>query len=149
MTSGPDYCRGDYEIKTDVAVFDLVRVHGWLSNDAYWSPGIPLQVVEKAFSNSLAFGVFHASQGQVGVARMITDQATFAYLADVYIDRQHRGQGLGKWLIAAIMTHPALQGLRRMMLATSDMHALYREFGFGELAKPELLMEQVNPDVYR
>jgi GNAT superfamily N-acetyltransferase len=149
MTGDADCLRGDYDIKTDVTAFDFIRVHDWLSNDAYWSPDIPLNVVERAFSNSLAFGLFHAKQGQVGVARMITDRATFAYLADVYIDPQHRGQGLAIWLMETIMAHTELQGLRRMMLATSDMHALYRKFGYTKLANPEIIMEQVKPDIYK
>lgn len=137
-----------YVICTNVIDFDFPKVHNWLSN-AYWSEGIPMETVVKAFTNSLAFGLFHRENGQVGCARMITDRATFAYLADVFIDESERGQKLGHWMMDVIMAHEELQGLRRIMLATSDMHPLYRQFGFTEPAKPEILMEKVVPDIYR
>jgi N-acetylglutamate synthase-like GNAT family acetyltransferase len=136
-----------YYITTSLPEFDLDRVHGWLSG-AYWSRGIPLETVVKAFTHSLSFGLFHKDQGQVGCARMITDRTTFAYLADVYIDDAHRGNGLGVWLMEVIMAHRDMQGLRRLMLATADMHPLYRRFGFDTLAKPEMLMEKVGQDLY-
>lgn len=141
-------CQQPYSISTDLIGFDLQRVHQWLSTDAYWSKGIPFDTVARAFEGSLSFGLFHEADGQVGVARMVTDKATFAYLADVYIAPGHRGQGLGKTLMDYIMSHEDLQGLRRMMLATSDMHPLYRKYGFTDLSKPDLLMERVIPDIY-
>lgn len=141
--------RGDYRITTDNTAMDLARVHRWLSADAYWSAGIPADIVERSFENSLAFHLLHKTDGQVGVARMITDRATFAYLADVYIDCSHRGGGLGRWLMEVITAHPDLQGLRRQMLATSDMHPLYEKFGFTALSEPDILMEKRDPDVYR
>jgi len=137
-----------YFICTNIIDFDFSKVHHWLSN-AYWSEGIPLETVVRGFTNSLAFGLFHKDKGQVGCARMITDKATFAYLADVYIDESERGNGLGCWLMEVVMGHPELQGLRRMMLATADMHPLYRKFGFVEPAKPDRLMEKVSPDIYK
>ncbi|NVJ99258.1 MAG: GNAT family N-acetyltransferase [Alphaproteobacteria bacterium] len=137
-----------YFICTNIIDFDFVKVHHWLSN-AYWSEGIPMETVVKGFTNALAFGLFHKEKGQVGCARMITDKATFAYLADVYIDASERGSGLGYWLMEVIMAHPELQGLRRIMLATADMHPLYRKFGFNEPAKPDRLMEKLSPDIYK
>jgi N-acetylglutamate synthase-like GNAT family acetyltransferase len=99
-------------------------------------------------ANSLCFGLFFR-QSQVGLARVITDKATFAYLADVYVLEAHRGQGLCKRLLEAIQGHPDLQGLRRFMLATRDAHGLYRQFGFEPLANPSRMMEIVKPNVYR
>jgi GNAT superfamily N-acetyltransferase len=136
-----------YTITTDRARLDSVAIHAFLTR-SYWSPGIPLATVERAIANSLAFGVLHGEE-QVGFARVVTDRATFGYLADVYILEAHRGQGLGRRLIEAILAHEDLQGLRRFMLATRDAHALYAGFGFRPLAAPERLMEIVRPDLYR
>jgi GNAT superfamily N-acetyltransferase len=96
----------------------------------------------------LCFGLFHGKD-QVGLARIVTDSATYAYLCDVYVLEDHRGKGLGKWLMERVMAHPALQGLRRFTLATRDAHGLYRQFGFRELSKPESIMEILRPDIYR
>ncbi|UTW57352.1 GNAT family N-acetyltransferase [Kordiimonas sp. SCSIO 12603] len=139
-----------YYISTDYSEFDTSKMIKWLSEDAYWSTGVPFEVMDRGFSNSLAFGVFEASGNLVGIARMITDRATFAYLADVYMDPDHRGKGLGEWLMEIIMAHPNLQELRRMMLATSDAHGLYEKFGFSKISKTdERLMEIVRPDIYK
>lgn len=138
-----------YRVSNASDDFDLARVHGWLSEDAYWSKGISRDLVARAFANSLAFHVLHQSDGQVGVARMITDRATYGYLADVYVAPAHRGLGLGNFLMEAITAHPDLQGLRRQLLATSDMHYLYEKFGFGPPSKPEILMEKLGPGAYR
>jgi len=138
-----------YRISNDANDFNLARVHQWLSDDAYWSKGISKDLVERGFSNSLAFHLIHNTIGQVGVARMITDQASYAYLADVYIHPDHRGLGLGTMLMEHITAHPKLQGLRRQMLATSDMHSLYEKFGFAALSKPEILMEKLGDEAYR
>jgi GNAT superfamily N-acetyltransferase len=135
-----------YEITCDSRFFDLAAIHGFLSQ-SYWSPGIPRTVVERAIANSLCFGVLHQGK-QVGFARVVTDKATFAYLADVYILPEHRGKGLSRRLIQQIIQHPDLQGLRRMLLATRDAHALYAKFGFKPLAAPERVMEINNPNVY-
>jgi len=136
-------------MSTNYADFDMDRVFQWLSHEAYWSKGIPRTTLERSFENSLAFGLFHESEGQVGVARMVTDKAVFAYLADVFIAKNYRGFGLGQWLMEVILQHPDLQGLRRMLLATSDMHALYRKFGFSDAHGSKLLMEIVRPDIYQ
>jgi len=135
-----------YEITSDVTRFDIGAVHAFLSQ-SYWSPGIPRAVVERAIANSVCFGVLHEGQ-QVGFARVVTDKATFAYLADVYILPEHRGKGLSRRLMERVIRHPDLQNLRRMLLATRDAHALYAKFGFKPLAAPERIMEIHNPAVY-
>jgi N-acetylglutamate synthase-like GNAT family acetyltransferase len=135
-----------YEIICDATRLDIGAIHVFLSQ-SYWSTGIPRAVVERAIANSLCFGVFHKGQ-QVGLARVITDKATFAYLADVYIVPEHRGKGLSQRLMEQVIEHPDLQGLRRMLLATRDAHALYAKFGFKPLAAPERIMEIHNPNVY-
>jgi len=145
----PTHSHDVYRISNDIADFDLERVHRWLSEDAYWSKGISIELVERGFSNSLAFHLLHDIDGQVGVARMITDQASYAYLADVFINPDHRSRGLGIFLMEHIAAHPNLQGLRRQMLATSDMHGLYEKFGFTALSKPEILMEKLGDGAYR
>ncbi|SHO54601.1 acetyltransferase [Vibrio quintilis] len=104
--------------------------------------------MQKAIANSLCFGVYKDSGEQVGFARMITDKATFAYLSDVFISETHRGAGLSKWLIHEIVSHPELQGLRRIVLATSDAHGLYEQYGFKPIANPEIFMQIWQPDVY-
>lgn len=136
-----------YSISTEKPRLDVGAIHAFLSR-SYWSPGIPLEVVQRAIDHSLCFGVFHGAD-QVGFARVITDRTTFAYLADVYILEGHRGKGLSKWLMSVIMGHADLQGLRRFMLATRDAHGLYRSFGFREPAHPSRLMEIVKPNAYQ
>lgn len=119
-----------YVVSTDPARLDIDRIHRFLAG-AYWSPGIPRAIVEGAIRNSLPFGLYAASGAQAGFARAITDRATYAYLADVYVEMPHRGRGLGRFLVACVLGHPDLQGLRRWALATSDAHGLYERFGFG------------------
>ena len=135
-------------ISTDPAELDLALVHRFLSTEAYWSRGIPEATVARALANSLCFGAYLHGVGQVGFARVVTDQATFGYLADVFVLPEHRGRGYAKQLVAAVMAEPRLQGLRRVMLATADAHALYAGFGFRAPARPEVLMEIHRPDVY-
>jgi GNAT superfamily N-acetyltransferase len=122
----------EYEISTDRARLDLDSIHRFLSTEAYWSPGVAREVVERSIEYSLPFGVYLGDE-QVGFARVVTDRATFAWIADVYIESGHRGGGLGKRLVAAILEHPELQGLRRWLLATADAHGLYRRFEFDEV----------------
>ena len=136
----------EYRISHNQAEMDEVAIHSYLTR-SYWAQGIPLDLVKKSISNSLCFGVFH-EHTQVGFARIVSDLTTFAYLADVYVLEAHQGQGLGKMLISAVMDHPDLQGLRRMMLATHDAHGLYRQYGFTALKHPENLMERHRPAVY-
>jgi GNAT superfamily N-acetyltransferase len=142
-----DHHRGEYSITTDRRRFDLVAIHAFLTR-SYWSPGVPADVIERAIANSLAFGLLHGA-AQIGFARVVTDKATFAYLADVYILEPYRGKGLATWLIKAIQGHEDLQGLRRFMLATRDAHGLYAQFGFEELSNPSRLMEILKPNVYQ
>jgi GNAT superfamily N-acetyltransferase len=129
----------DYEISNARERLDVERVHRFLSTEAYWSPGVARETVERSIENSMPFGVYLGEE-QVGFARVVTDRATFAWIADVYIEAGHRGHGLGKRLVAAILGHPELQGLRRWMLGTADAHGLYRQFGFDGLARPERFM---------
>nr|WP_083686385.1 GNAT family N-acetyltransferase [Rhodoferax koreense] len=135
-----------YDISDDAARLDIDAIHAYLTR-SYWSPGIPRDLVARAVQGALCFGVY-CQGSQVGFARVITDRATFAYLSDVYILEPHRGRGLSKRLMAAVFAHPALQGLRRFMLATKDAHGLYRQFGFAEVARPERLMEILNPNAH-
>jgi GNAT superfamily N-acetyltransferase len=135
-----------YTISTDASGFDLDMIHGFLTN-CYWAEGISRDVVRRSIENALCFGVFEYDK-QVGFARVITDYATYAYIGDVFILESHRGKGLGKQLMHAIMSHPGLQNLRRWSLVTQDAHGLYKQFGFTPLAKPDGYMEIRNPNVY-
>ncbi len=141
-----EWRRDSYLISTDQALLDVSVIHGFLTN-SYWAAGIPLKIVERSIEHSLAFGLYHGER-QIGFARVITDYATFAYLADVFILEDFRGRGLGEWLIEAVMSHPELQGLRRWMLVTRDAHGLYRKSGFEDLKRPASIMEKTCPDIY-
>lgn len=136
-----------YEITTDRSRMDVDAIHAFLSG-SYWSPGIPRPTVERAMQSSLCFAVLCEGR-HAGFARVITDRTTFAYLADVHVLEAHRGRGLSKRLMEAVLQHPDLQGLRRMMLATRDAHGLYEKYGFTPLASPAMMMERHDPDVYR
>jgi len=138
----------DLRISDDPADVDLDVVHGFLSTDAYWCQGIPRALVAKAVANSLCFSAWLDGR-QVGFARIAGDRATFGYLADVFVLPAFRGRGISKALVAAAMAHPEVRGLRRLMLATRDAHALYAGFGFAAPARPESLMEVYRPDLYR
>ncbi len=138
-----EWQQGDYVISTDRARLDISFIHDFLSNTSYWAQGRSLNVVRRSVDNSLNFGVFNGDK-QVGFARVVTDYATFAWLADVFIVSGHRGHGLGRWLIQIIIAHPQLRGLRRWILATRDAHGLYRRFGFNELDEPRRWMERHN-----
>lgn len=136
-----------YEISTDPSRLQLDAIHAYLTR-SYWSPGIPKEVVARAIANSMCFGIYLGVAGapghgdtQVGFARVVTDKASFAYLADVYVLEEHRGQGLSKRLVEAVLGHPELQGMRRFLLATRDAHGLYAQFGFNPVARPQSLME--------
>jgi len=145
-TAPIELVRGEYLISTDRSRIDVAAVHAFLSQ-SYWSPGIPEDVVRRGIAGAVCFGMYHG-HAQVGFARVITDQATYAYLADVYVLEAHRGRGLAKWLMEVIMSHPALQGLRRFALSTRDAHALYRQFGFEVVANPERQMEIMRRNIY-
>lgn len=132
---------GDYTISDDKTRLDIPLIQQFLSQESYWAQNVPLDVVERSITNSLCFGVYQGNN-QVGFARVITDQATFAYLCDVFILPEHRGKGLSKQLIETISNWPSLQGLRRWVLATRDAHTLYEQFGFTALDKPEIFMQR-------
>ena len=138
--------QGEFEISTDPSRIDLAVVHGFLTN-SYWAKGVPMETMQRAVQQSICFGIYQGPN-QGGFARVITDRATFAYLADVFVLESHRGKGLSKWLMQCIKSHPDLQGLRRWILATQDAHGLYRQFGFTPLANPDRWMELHNPAVY-
>ena len=138
-----------YEVSTDPARLDITAMHAYLTR-SYWSPGIPYATVERAAHNSLCFGLYEKSTGrQVGLARVVTDHATFAYLCDVYVLEEHQGRGLGKLMMRAVMAHPALTGARRAMLGTRDAHSLYRRYGFAAPPDDGVLMQILRPDMYR
>ncbi|MCQ8878568.1 GNAT family N-acetyltransferase [Pseudoalteromonas shioyasakiensis] len=137
----------EYEISDDKSRLDINTIHHFLAH-SYWAEQIPIEIVEKAIAGSLCFGVYNSNE-LVGFARVITDAATFGYLADVFILEQHRGKGLSKLLMQQIMAHPDLQNLRRFCLATSDAHQLYTQFGFTSLTAPETMMEIRVADIYK
>ena len=139
-----EWSRGEFVISDDPGRLDLDVVHGFLTR-SYWAEGIPRKTVERAIAHSIPFGLYHlaGTEALVGFARVVSDHATFAYLADVFVLDSHRGQGLGIWLVECIVAHPELQSLRRWILATKDAHTLYRRFGWGGLASPDRWMERL------
>lgn len=132
-----------FVISTDPARLDLDAIVQMLSR-AYWAKGRTHEVIARYVQHSLVFGVYDGER-QVGLARVISDYTTFAYLCDVFIHEDYRGQGIGKWLLETVLAHPDLQGLRRRMLATNDAHGLYQQYGFTPLGNPERWMEIFNP----
>lgn len=137
----------ELRITTEPAELDVPLIHRFLSEESAWARGIPLATVQESIRHSLNFGLF-AGAGQVAYARVVTDYSTFAYLVDVFVLAEHRGKGYSAELMAAVMAHPRLQGLRRFLLATSTAHGLYAKFGFAAPAKPQALMERFTPDAY-
>ena len=154
--------QGEFVVSTDPKRLDLDVIHGFLTN-CYWAKGIPREIVARSIEHSLCFGVYdgrrkspllptagrNGSPVQVGFARVISDFATYAYIADVFVLESHRGHGLGKLLMEGIMQHPKLQGLRRWNLSTLDAHGLYAQFGFATPKWPERYMEILRPDAYK
>jgi GNAT superfamily N-acetyltransferase len=134
-------------VTTDPARIDREIVYGFLSQ-SYWSKGLPREVFERSIANSLCFSLYDGDD-QIGFARVVTDRATFAYLADVFVLPSHRGRGLAKLLMEAVSAHPELQGLRRWVLATRDAHGLYARYGFTALHAPDRFMELWDPNVYQ
>lgn len=138
--------RGEWEVSDDPARLDPVRVHAFITA-TYWAANIPLDTMARAIRHSLCFGLYR--DGELGgFARVVTDRATFAYLCDVFVAPEHRGRGLGKWLVECVLAHPDLAGLRRFCLMTRDAHALYEGFGFAAMADPTRYLEIHRPNVY-
>jgi GNAT superfamily N-acetyltransferase len=138
--------RAPYVISDDPRSVDLSVVHGFLVT-SYWARGIPRETVARGISQSLPFSLFLGDR-QVGFARVVSDRATFAYLADVFVIEEQRGRGLAAWLVETVLAHPELAGLRRWLLATRDAHGLYRKFGFTDVAEPSTLLTRHDPDIY-
>jgi len=134
-------------VSTVPAKLDTGAVHAYLTR-SYWAEGISREVVERSLRHSLCFGLYDANR-QIGLARVISDYATFAYLADVYVLENYRGRGLAKWLMSCVLAHPQLQNLRKFVLVTRDAHELYRPFGFEAPKKPENYMELPKHDIYK
>ena len=148
-----DYYKAQKEnflISTDPAKLNADIIYNYLSEESYWAKGIPREVVEKSIANSLCFGLYNNSE-QIGFARLVTDKATFAYLADVFVLPAFRGQGLSKWMMQTIHAHPELQHLRRWWLGTKDAHGLYEQFGWTRITDDvaKRFMQKHNPDVYK
>jgi GNAT superfamily N-acetyltransferase len=139
-----ELARGDgYVVSTDPERLDRQAIHAYLET-AYWSTGVPYEIVDRSIDRSLSFGLYAPGGEQAGFARVVTDSAVFAYLADVFVLDEHRGRGLGKWLVETVLSHPDLAGLRRWTLATADAHSLYERFGFRR-ADSDRLMELLRP----
>jgi GNAT superfamily N-acetyltransferase len=139
---------GSYTISDDASRLDLRAMHDYLRR-SYWSEEIPFEVVERAARGSLCIGAYDATGAQIGLARFISDFATFCYVCDVYVLEEHRGRGLSKAMMEMGVHHPKLQGLRRWSLNTLDAHGLYEQFGFTALGNPERGMERLDPEVYK
>jgi GNAT superfamily N-acetyltransferase len=120
----------------------VTLIHDFLSSRSYWAAGRPLEVVRRSIENALCFGLYERGQ-QIGLARVVTDQATFAWICDVFVLEQYRGRGLGKWLMESVVAHPALQTVNLILLVTEDAHGLYAKYGFSPLANPNRFMEAV------
>ena len=141
------FYRDEFCVSTDKTKLDMDSIHEFLSTKSYWCLNIPKEKVQTSIQNSLCFGVYE-NKRQIGFARIISDFSTVAYLGDVYILEEYRGNGLSKWLMSTIMSHPNLQGLRRWILLTGDAHGLYRQFGWTDIADPTKWMELHNKAVY-
>jgi GNAT superfamily N-acetyltransferase len=149
MVNSIEFESQGYSISTDNEKLSLILIHQFLSQESYWAKNIPVEVVQRSINNSLCFGLYY--QGvQIGFARLVTDKATFAYLADVFIIDPFRGKGLSKWLIQTIHVHPDLQGLRRWMLGTRDAHSLYAQFGWKSIPEDMIsrFMQLHHPEAY-
>jgi GNAT superfamily N-acetyltransferase len=141
-------CRSVIEVTTDPTRIDLDRVHDWIARKSYWAGQMPRRLFDRAVRASLCFGAVEDG-ATVGFCRVISDRATFAYVSDMFVDPNHRGKGIGKAIMTAIMAHPDLQDLRRWVLVTGDAHGLYARFGFEALTTPERFMERRDPEVYQ
>jgi GNAT superfamily N-acetyltransferase len=139
--------KGDYTLSNDPSKIQLEVIHNYLSKESYWAKNIPFETCKRSIENSIGFAIYHKGV-LVAFARIITDQATIAYLGDVFVLEEHRGKGLSKWMMDVIINHPDLQGLRRWILGTRDAHELYRQYGFTGILKPERFMEKVDLNPY-
>jgi N-acetylglutamate synthase-like GNAT family acetyltransferase len=139
---------GEFFITTDKTKMDVTAIHDFLSKYSGWSDNIPFETVKISIENSLNFGLFHNGT-QIGFARVISDFSTIAYLGDIYVLDNYRGEGLSKKLMESVMSHPYLQGLRRWILLTSTADWLYEKYGFTKVPQPEIYMELFNPNVYK
>jgi GNAT superfamily N-acetyltransferase len=149
MSPLPYQClKDDLLLSTNKTLLQVPKIHAFLSQQAYWSQGIPLEIVSEAIANSLCFGLYLRND-QIGFARIVTDSATFAWLCDVYVEPSVRGHGYSKWMIEGVLKHPALQGLRRICLATKDAHPLYKNFGFKVTETPLNWMEIKRNNSYK
>lgn len=135
-------------ISDDSTLLDIPLIHRFLSEESTWARGIPYATVEKAIRNSLSFGAYEDGR-QIGFARVVTDGATYGYLCDVFTASTHRGKGIARLLLEAILAHPDIQGLRRFNLATTSAAGLYEKFGWKPLAMPQIHMERHFPDIYK
>jgi GNAT superfamily N-acetyltransferase len=137
-----EWTRDGYTISDDRERVDREAVHRYLAQESYWAAGIEREVLDRALDGSLCFGLYAPDGGPAGFARVVTDRATYGYLADVFVLAEHRGRGLGAWLVEVAVGHPELATLRRWVLFTADAHELYVRFGFGPAATPETYMER-------
>jgi N-acetylglutamate synthase-like GNAT family acetyltransferase len=147
MVKHMEWRRGEFLVTCDPAKADVEVIAAFL-RESYWAKNIPVAVVRKSIENSLTFNLLKGEE-QIGFARAITDFATIGYLGDVFVLPDYRSQGLGKWLMECVFSHPELQGFRRWILVTLDAHKLYEQFGFTRLTNPELFMENFNSAVYQ
>ena len=150
MNENYEAVKDQYLISTDRDKLNIDTIYNYIAFESYWAQGIPRAVVEKSIANSLCFGLYEETK-QIGFARLVTDKATFAYLADVFVLPQYRGKGLSKWLMQTIHAHPELQNLRRWWLGTKDAHGLYEQFGWTRITEEvaKRFMQKHNPDVYK
>jgi GNAT superfamily N-acetyltransferase len=142
-----EWRRGDFVVSDDPSRLDRAAVRRFIADESYWAAGIPQGVMDKAIDHSLCFGLYRGD-AQLGFARVVTDRATFGYLCDVFVEAAHRGAGLGKWLVSCVLSHPDLQGLRRLSLVTRDAHELYTPHGFRPMPDPARYLEIYSPDRY-
>lgn len=150
MNKQYEVAKDNYLISTDKSKLNIDTIYNYIAFESYWAQGIPRDIVERSIANSICFGIYKDHE-QIGFARVVSDKATFAYLADVFVLPEHRGKGLSKWLMETIHAHPELQNLRRWWLGTKDAHGLYEQFGWTRINDDvaKRFMQKHNPDVYK